>query len=82
VGGACGITGEGRNVYKILLREPEGKTLVPLGRQRRTWEDGIRMDVREIGCGYGVDSVGSGPVAGFCKQGDEPSVSVATELVS
>jgi hypothetical protein len=31
---------------------PEGKR--PLGRPRRRWEDGIRMDLREIGLG-GVD---------------------------
>jgi hypothetical protein len=35
---------EERNVYRVLM----GK---PLGRPRRTWEDGIRMDLREIGWG-------------------------------
>jgi hypothetical protein len=35
-----------------LVGKPEGKT--PLGRPRRRWEDGIRMDLREIGLG-GVD---------------------------
>jgi hypothetical protein len=29
--------------------KPEGKR--PLGRQKRRWEDGIRMDLTEIGCG-------------------------------
>jgi hypothetical protein len=29
--------------------KPVGKR--PLGRPRRTWEDGIRMDLREIGLG-------------------------------
>jgi hypothetical protein len=29
--------------------KPEGKK--PLGRQRRRWEDGIRMDIRETGLG-------------------------------
>jgi hypothetical protein len=41
--------GEGRNVYRILVRKPEGKT--PLGRPRRRWENGIKMDLREIGFG-------------------------------
>jgi hypothetical protein len=41
--------GEGRNVYKVFLGEPEGKR--PLGRQRRRWEDGIKMDLRETGWG-------------------------------
>jgi hypothetical protein len=44
--------GEERKVYKVLVEKPEGKT--PLGRPRRRWEDGIRMDLREIGLG-GVD---------------------------
>jgi hypothetical protein len=37
---------------KVLVGKPEGKR--PLGRPRRRWEDGIRMDLREIGLG-GVD---------------------------
>jgi hypothetical protein len=44
--------GEGRKVYKVYVEKPEGKR--PLGRPRRGWEDGIRMDIREIGLG-GVD---------------------------
>jgi hypothetical protein len=41
--------GEERNVYKVLVGKPEGKR--PLGRPRHRWEDGIRMDLREIGWG-------------------------------
>ena len=44
--------GEGRDVYRVLVGKPEGKR--PLGRPRRRWEDNIRMDLREVGCG-GVD---------------------------
>jgi hypothetical protein len=44
--------GEERQVYKVLVGKPEGKR--PLGKPRRRWEDGVRMDLREIGCG-GVD---------------------------
>jgi hypothetical protein len=36
-----------RNVYRVLIGKPEGKR--PLGRPRRRWEDGIRMDLRETG---------------------------------
>jgi hypothetical protein len=39
--------GEGRNVYRILVGKPEGKR--PLERPRRRWEDGIKMDLGEIG---------------------------------
>jgi hypothetical protein len=66
-----------------LVGKPEGKR--PLGRPRCRWEDGIRMDLREIGLGgCGLDSTGSeqGPVAGCCECGDEPLGSCATELVS
>jgi hypothetical protein len=38
-----------RNLYRILMGKPEGKT--PLGRPRRRWEDEIRMNLREIGWG-------------------------------
>jgi hypothetical protein len=33
-------------MYRVLMGKPEGKR--PLGRPRRRWEDGIRMDLREI----------------------------------
>jgi hypothetical protein len=39
--------GEGRNMYRVLVGKPERKR--PLERQRRRWEDGIKMDLREIG---------------------------------
>jgi hypothetical protein len=41
--------GEERNVYKAFMRKPEGKR--PLERPRHRWEDGIRMDLREVGWG-------------------------------
>jgi hypothetical protein len=44
--------GEEKKVYKVLVGKPEGKR--PLGRPRRRWEDGVRMDLKEIGLG-GVD---------------------------
>jgi hypothetical protein len=44
--------GEERKVYKVLVGKLEEKR--PLGRPRRRWEVGIRMELREIGLG-GVD---------------------------
>jgi hypothetical protein len=38
---------EVRNVYKILVRNPEGKR--SLARTRSRGEDNIRMDLRETG---------------------------------
>jgi hypothetical protein len=40
--------GHKRNAYKILVGKPEGNK--PLRRPRHRWEDGIKMDRREIGC--------------------------------
>jgi hypothetical protein len=34
-------------MYKVLVGKSEGKR--PFGRPRCRWEDGIRMDLREIG---------------------------------
>jgi len=50
---------EGRGVYRFMVGKPEGKR--PLGRTRRRWEDNIKMDLQEVGCGVmdygpGVDS--------------------------
>jgi hypothetical protein len=42
----------GRDVYRILVGHPEGKR--PLGRPRRSWEDNIKVDLQEVGCG-GMD---------------------------
>jgi hypothetical protein len=51
--------GEEREVYKVLVGKPEGKR--PLRRQKRRWEDGIRMDLGKIGWGGGgLDWTGSG----------------------
>jgi len=39
--------GEGRDVYRLLIGKPKGKT--QLGKPRRKWEDNIRTDLRELG---------------------------------
>jgi hypothetical protein len=44
--------GEGRGVNRILDGKPEGKG--PLARPRRKWEDNIKVDLQEVGCG-GMD---------------------------
>jgi hypothetical protein len=41
-----------RGVYRVLVGKPEGKS--PVGRPRRRWEDNIRADLQEVGCG-GMD---------------------------
>jgi len=46
--------GERRGVYRVLGGRPEGKRL--LGRNRRRWEDNIKMDLQEVGCGVWTGS--------------------------
>jgi hypothetical protein len=36
-------------MYRVLVGKSERKR--PLGRSRRRWEDNIRMDLQEVGCG-------------------------------
>jgi hypothetical protein len=43
--------GERRGVYRVLVGKPEGKR--PLGIPRLRWEDNLRMDLQEVGCGCG-----------------------------
>ena len=44
--------GEGRGVYRVLVGKLGGKR--PLGRPRRRWQDNIKIDLQEVGCG-GMD---------------------------
>ena len=50
--GHVACMGEGRGVYRVFVGKPEGKR--PLGRRRHRWEDNIKMDLQEVGCG-GMD---------------------------
>jgi len=44
--------GEKRGVYRVSVWKTDGKR--PLGRPRHIWEDNIKMDLQEVGCG-GID---------------------------
>jgi hypothetical protein len=67
--GHAARVGEERKVYKVLVGKSEGKR--PLGRPRRRCENGIRVNLNEIGSEQG-------PVAGCCQYDDEPLSSGAT----
>ena len=41
--------GERRGLYRVLVGKPEGKR--SLSRPRCRWEDNIKMDLQEVGCG-------------------------------
>jgi hypothetical protein len=53
------------NCTRFLVRKREGKRT--LGRPGRRWEDGIRMDLREIGLGVwiGFDCLRTGTGGGL-----------------
>jgi len=46
--------GENRDLYIFLVGKPEGKR--PLGRPRHRWDDNIKVDLQEVGCG-GMDGI-------------------------
>ena len=41
--------GERRGLYRILVGKTEGRG--PVGRHRLRWDDNIKMDLHEVGCG-------------------------------
>ena len=47
--GHVACMGERRGVYRGLVGKPEEKR--PLGRPRCRWEDNIKIDLQEVGCG-------------------------------
>jgi hypothetical protein len=53
VGRACSVYGgERRGLCRVLVGKPEGRR--PLGRPRHRWENDIKMNFQEVGCG-GMD---------------------------
>ena len=58
MGGECSTYGGEERCIEGLGGEPEGKR--PLERPRGRWEDNIKMDLREVGQGHGLDRSGSG----------------------
>ena len=41
--------GEIKGVYSVLLKKSERER--PLGRPMRRWDDNIKMEIQEVGCG-------------------------------
>ena len=39
----------GRDVFIVLVGKPED--MIPIWRPKRRWEDNIKMDFQEVGCG-------------------------------
>ena len=52
MGGSCSTMGESSDAYRVLVGKPDIKR--PLGRPSRRWEENIKMDLQEVGCG-GMD---------------------------
>jgi len=49
MGGHAARMGESRGVCIVLVGNPEGK--IPPARARRRYENNIKMDIQEVGCG-------------------------------
>jgi len=49
---ACSAYAREERRIKVLVGKPEGKR--PLGRLRHRWENNMKMDLQEVGCG-GLD---------------------------
>jgi len=45
--------GKRRGVYRVWMGKPEGKR--PLGRPTPRWEDNIKMNLKEVHWGHGLD---------------------------
>jgi len=70
--------GERRGVYSVLVGKLEGKRA--LVRPRRRWEDNIKMDLQEVGCGN-MDWIeqaqdNRAKWGGTCECDNEPSGSI------
>jgi len=49
MGGTYSTYGGRRGVYRVLVGKPEGQR--SLGRPRHRWEENIKIDFQEVGCG-------------------------------
>ena len=49
MGGACSTQGGDGRCIQDFGRKPKGKTT--LGRPSYRWEDNVKMDIQEVGCG-------------------------------
>jgi hypothetical protein len=52
--GHVALMGERRGVYRVLVGKSDGKK--PLGKLRRRWEDNIKIELQEVGCGVWSES--------------------------
>jgi hypothetical protein len=51
--GNCSAYGEGKGVYRVVVGKPEGKR--PLCRPKRKGKAHIKMNLQDLGMGYGLD---------------------------
>ena len=62
--GHVACMGERRGIYRVLLGKTERKR--PLGRPGLRWEDNIKIDLQEVGCG-GTDWIKLAQDRGSCQ---------------
>ena len=46
---ACSTYGKRKGAHTVFMVRPEGKR--QFGRPQRKWEDNIKVDLQEVGCG-------------------------------
>ena len=56
--GHVACIGERKGAYRVLVGKAEGRR--PPGRHSRRWEDNIKMDLRVVRWGHGLDRSDSG----------------------
>ena len=61
--GNVACIGERRGIFQVLVGKPEGKR--PLGKLRHRWEDNIKMELQEVGCG-GMDWIEVAMIGRVC----------------
>jgi hypothetical protein len=73
MGRACSSRGS-IGTYRILAGKTQGKR--PLGRNRRRWEEDVKMDLRVWWYGLNSSVSGQKQVEGSCEHGNKPSGSI------
>ena len=53
MGEACSMCGGEVRCNRVLVGKSKGKR--PRGIPRRRWENNVKMDIQEVGCGHGLD---------------------------
>jgi hypothetical protein len=51
--GHVALVEDSGKAFNVLVEKPQG--IIPAGRSRRRWDDGIEIDLKGMGCVHGLD---------------------------